>query len=318
MTEPIGSKAVKQKRGYQIQYGVQIDSYIGSTENSLYLWVPKVYRGITQGNMEDTLESEPYWDTFRGVYVYLLEDIQPFNRYSISQTFWFERYSVETQINPRKVASDYANNKLYNVFTEPDEYVPSDHEKIKVLARKIIGRENNPYHKAEAVYKYLIETYSYTEKPAERDAIKSIDSKEADSYIYAILYCALLRSGGVPCRPIAGYLVYGNKKTKRHYWNEFYIDGFGWVPVDCTLGDKVRFEDVPHVDSEVTEYYFGNIDNQHIIFSRGIIPTIRILPDGNVVRKNRMYSFQNIYEESSRSVTSYRSVWNDINIIDWW
>jgi transglutaminase-like putative cysteine protease len=318
MTEPVGSKTVKQKRGYQIQYGVQIDSYIGGAENSLYVWVPKVYQGIVQGNMENTQDTEPYWDTFRGVYVYLFQNLEPFNRYSVSQTFWFERYSLETQINPRKITNEYTNTKLFTTFTEPDVFVPSDNDKIATLGGKIVGRERNPYYKAKAVYDYVLQTYSYSEDPAERDVIKSIDTKEADSYIYSILYAALLRSSGVPCRPIAGYLVYGNKNTKRHYWNEFYIDGFGWVPVDCTLGDKVRFDDVPHTDQDVTEYYFGNIDNQHIIFSRGIIPTMQILPDGNAVRKNRMYSFQNIYEEASRSVTSYRAVWSDINIIDWW
>jgi len=83
------------------------------------------------------------------------------------------------------------------------------------------------------------------------------------------------------------------------------------------LGDEVSFGDFPQIDNP-GEYYFGNMDNQHIRFSRGIINTTQIKPQGRTVFKERMYSFQMIYEEAAGKLESYNSSWRDIRVIDWW
>ena len=318
VTEPVGTKQLGQKRGYQLQYGVQIDNYIGEDQNSIYVWVPTVHKGLYQDNIEISTDITPYWDSLANVKVYLFENIEPFRSYTATHTIWFERAGVETQVNPDKVVSQYdTERKLFEAFTESDFIVPADDEKIVKLAASIVGRERNPYRKARLIYDYILENYTYTEDPAEKEVVKSVSKNEGDGYIYAVLYTALLRAAGVPSRPVAGYLVYGNKRTTVHYWSEFYLEKFGWVPVDPVLGDGVRFMDVPEA-AEPAEFYFGNMDNQHITFSRGIIETTQMIPRGNTVEKNRSYSFQRIYEEASPSVANYRSIWDDVTIIEWW
>jgi hypothetical protein len=132
-----------------------------------------------------------------------------------------------------------------------------------------------------------------------------------------MVFCALLRNAGVPARPVAGYLVYGNKRSVRHYWAEFYLENFGWVPVDPALADGAVFGGFPDIEEPET-YYFGNIDNQHIIFSRGILETTQITPAGRTIGKKRMFSLQEIHEEASGKLSTYNSVWQDISIIEWW
>jgi hypothetical protein len=318
VTEQVGTKQLGQRRGYQLQYGVLIDNFIGEEQNSIYLWIPTIHRGLYQNNIEISTETTPYWDSLATVKVYLFENIEPFRSYTVTHTIWFERAGVETQINPGKVVSEYnTERKLFDAFTGSDFVVPAQDEKVVRLAESIVGREKNPYRKARLVYDYILENYTYDEDPVEKDVVKSISKNEGDGYIYAVLYTALLRAAGVPARPVAGYLVYGNKRTAVHYWSEFYLEKFGWVQVDPFLGDGVRFMDVPEV-SDPAEYYFGNLDNQHITFSRGIIETIQMIPKGKTVEKTRSYSFQRIYEEASPTVANYRSIWDDVTIVEWW
>lgn len=318
VADPLGTKQLKQKRGYQIEYGVQIREVEAETENSLYVWVPMIFRCIYQTNIEGSFNPKPYWENYSNVLVYLFEDMDPFHNYKVSHTVWFERYSVETQINEEKIDSNYnETRKLYQIYTSQDFLVPSNDPKIVKEAELIVGREENPYLKAKRIYTYLINEYEFNQTPQQTTVVKSLDKKIGDEYIFSILFTAFCRSVGIPARSLSGYLVYGNKNTKIHYWNEFYIEQFGWVPVDSVLGGGNRFGDVPNTDNP-QNFYFGNMDNQHIIFSRGITKTNQVLPQGKLVGKERSFSFQQIYEEASTEVEEYQSEWENVRIVDWW
>ncbi len=47
-----------------------------------------------------------------------------------------------------------------------------------------------------------------------------------------------------------------------HFWAEFYIPRFGWIPIDANYGDEKW-------GIQPKEFYFGNMDNVHIAFSKG-------------------------------------------------
>lgn len=49
---------------------------------------------------------------------------------------------------------------------------------------------------------------------------------------YANVYVAIMRNMGIPARFISGY-IYGEGY---HAWAEFYLKGYGWIPVDPQLG----------------------------------------------------------------------------------
>ena len=75
--------------------------------------------------------------------------------------------------------------------------------------------------------------------PTARDTVAALRSKKGNAFVYSSLYCALLRAAGIPARMVAGYLVGdAGKPTRRHFWDEFYVETLGWVPVDPLLGDE--------------------------------------------------------------------------------
>ena len=90
---------------------------------------------------------------------------------------------------------------------------------------------------------------------------------------YSALFIALCRVKGIPARPIVGYwAITGIDQT--HVWAEFYVEPFGWVPVDPTIG---QFE------ADQRDYYFGNMDNQRVILNKGFNISLDPSAPGNYI-----------------------------------
>jgi hypothetical protein len=140
-----------------------------------------------------------------------------------------------------------------------------------------------------------------------------LEESRCDNYTAALLFCSLARAAGIPAIPVAGVLVNQDLSTGRHYWAEFWIDGFGWIPVDPALGAGA----VPsafNLNEGYATYYFGNIDNRRIAFSRGEIGVSRMDPRGRISVRSRDYALQDLWEEASGGLDSYSSLWSDIII----
>ncbi|MDA3940620.1 MAG: IPT/TIG domain-containing protein [Spirochaetia bacterium] len=315
---PYGTKQFTQPRGYQLQYGVTVSHVIADTANSIQIWIPVIQASLSQRNVESVYEPEPLWENYKGLNRYKLENLQQWNEYDLNQTHWFERSAIETDINISSISSVYDQNReLVSYYTREDTLVPVNNATITDITKSIVGRENNPYIKAKKLYEYLIRRLDYVDFTESDTVIKSLTNRKADAFEYAILFTSLARNAGVPSRPVAGFMVYGNKQTVNHWWSEIYINGIGWIPVDPALGDDMSLSDLPVRESN-SDYYFGNIGSQHITFSRGNIDLKKINPDGNIRTKERFYSFQDIYEESSRNVEDYKAVWSSLQVVDWW
>jgi len=115
---------------------------------------------------------------------------------------------------------------------------------------------------------------------------------------------------------VAGLIVYGDKLTRRHVWADFYVPQLGWVPVDPALADGTGLLDIQVEDPG--SFYFGNLENQHISFTRHVVQLPKVNPHSNVSMLENPYSLQTIYEEYPPNLEGYRVRWEDIKIVDWW
>ena len=319
VTGNAGTKTFSDKMGFQIEYGIEVSGAVGEKPNGLDLWVPSVIAGLEQRDIEVVTDSDPLWKDYMGLMRYHFSDLDLLTTYSVSVKAWLERYSQETRIVASRVKRYYnEDRKLYKVYTAAEPLIPSDDEGIVKAASSAVGRERNPYLKASAIYKYLLKKMQYSSQPGGSGVLDSFAGGSGNSYDYSILFAALCRASGIPARPAAGVLVYNNKQAVNHYWAEFYIDGFGWIPVDPALGDGARFGNFPiDQENDPFDYYFGNLDNHHINLSKGVVPVKQIAQDGRVSGKKAGYSLQTIYEESA-GLTSYSSYWRALRVVDWW
>ena len=230
-----------------------------------------------------------------------------------SEDFMIYVYEMRTEISAAKLGKrDGINPELYEYATRADECVPSDDEAVHDLLKKIIGNEKNAYNIAALTYNYMVENFTVL-NDVRRGKISSLDlikTKTGDAYDFAIIFTALLRAAGIPALPDSGILVDADMKAKNHWWCEFYLSEFGWVPADPALGAGLDYQPW-RKDTDVKKYYFGNLDAQHILFSRGWNEIKPSSPQNKTVTRRRTFALQGIWEEALGKNIKYGSYWAD-------
>jgi len=311
-----GIKNFTDKRIYTITYSVDIRVLEATRPNSLYLWVPKPITSPSQRNVSlISRNAEPFIENHRGVSIYKLENLGTSASQTINFSFRLEVLNVESSVRPAAIRQEAT--PLSSMYTQSTALIPSDVQQIRTTTNAITGREQNPYLKARAIYDWILTNIQITEtSPPPVDLLTALEQRQMDSYSAALLFTTMARVAGIPCIPIAGILISHSGQTLRHYWAEFWIDGFGWIPVDPVMGANAIPEFIQRMsdDFDTANYYFGNMDNQRIAFSRGDILLSQMENRGRVVSHQQSYSLQNIWEEATGGLESYSSFWSDIII----
>ena len=309
-----GTKLFSDKRIFHVQYTIDIQNVGSASGNGLYLWVPRVLEAPEQRDVTlISVEPEPLFSDYNGFMLFFLEDLEGGRSYRVRLDYIFSRYAVETKINSARVPSLYDKaTRLYQTYALPDAIVPSNEKAIVALGKTVVKQERSPYRKAWLIYSYVLDRLSY--EAGSRDALGAIESRKGDSYAYAVLFSALARSVGIPARPVAGYVVDNEGACIKHFWAEFYLEKVGWVPVDPLLGDGHKMGNFPS-EIQVRNIYFGNLDNRHIVFTKGMATLRQMNPAGRLVRREDTGSFQSIHEEYVGNIWSYSSRWNDLVLL---
>ena len=61
---------------------------------------------------------------------------------------------------------------------------------------------------------------------------------------------------------------------------------------------------------DTKEYYFGNMDSHHILFSRGWSQLKPFSADSKIVQQPRSFALQSIWEEANKDTAKYSSYWS--------
>jgi transglutaminase-like putative cysteine protease len=311
--EKPGSKVYRDKRSYVISYGVDIRTEEASAPNALYIALPQPVNSASQRLGEQISgKTDPFIENYRGVSLYKLNDLVSNTGAEIAVSYPVEVYEVETAVNASRVRAARPS-ALETAYTRPSPLVPSDNPLITRQAAAITGREQNPYLKARLIYNWLLREGGIQAGNRQDDIPTALVQRQADPRQAALLFCALARASGVAALPQAGVLVNRSAKTTPHYWAEFWIEGFGWIPVDPALGAGAAPPGFnPHPDA--ASYYFGSIDNQRVCFSQGETIIARMESRSRTAAYDRSYALQNLWEEATDGLKSYSSLWRDIMI----
>jgi transglutaminase-like putative cysteine protease len=309
-----GSKTYSSARKYSVQYAMNVTVAAAAAENTLYLWMPRILPTPEQRTIESVAQDPaPLLDT-TAASLYSFTNLQKGGKYKVSMSWMFDRYAVATQVNPGDVPAYATASELYATFTAPDPLVPSTASDVARAAALAVGGEKNPWLKARRIYDWLLAQLTYS--PAAGDTVAALRTKKGNAFAYSSLYCALLRAAGVPARMVAGYLVGdAGQQTRRHFWDEFYVETLGWIPVDPTLGDqKTLLPNAPTADFDARVYYFGNLDNQHIAFTKGLVEVNQMNPSGSTREDRDLPYLLSIHEESVGGLTSYTTSFDDLSV----
>lgn len=321
VNEKLGTRIYQNMRHYIIQINADIEDKNSRQNTSIALRVPRplVY---TRQPYTDLLEvfPEPSMQDYNNTVCHVIEmGKKKKSRYT--HKFVVYTYALQTQIKEDKITSAYLQEIRpgYEKFLQPDMIVRSDDAEVLNLAKTFIGKEKNPYKRAKLVYNYMIDNYKIlnelrSNSDSNGESYNLFKEKSGDAYDFATGFTALLRACNIPAVPVAGILVDADKKAQNHWWTEFYIEDFGWIPVDVSLAAGLEYKGFGAVE-DLRGFYFGNMDSQHIAFSRGWNELQQTLSNGNGVYRPKTYAFQSFWEESTAGTVNYSSLWNDPVIV---
>ncbi|HXO19293.1 MAG TPA: transglutaminase domain-containing protein [Thermoanaerobaculia bacterium] len=151
-------------------------------------------------------------------------------------------------------------------WLHPDRRVPLD-DTIRKLAQKVTLGQRGDLAKARAIYDYVVATMSYDKSGTgwgNGDIYWACDAKRGNCTDFHALFIGLARAVGIPARFEIGLPLPaergGGEIAGYHCWAEFYLAGYGWVPVDASEAKK-------HLDKK--EYFFGALDENRVQLSVG-------------------------------------------------
>lgn len=167
----------------------------------------------------------------------------------------------------------------YAQYLGATRLAPIDGE-IGKLAAKITAGKKTVLEKAKAIYDWTCEN-TYRDPKTRGCGAGDVCSlllnpggKCAD--IHSV-FVALSRASGVPAREVFGIRMGKKDKedvtTWQHCWAEFYLPGYGWVPVDAAdvrkamLTENLKLEDAK--TAEYRAYFWGGIDPYRVKISMG-------------------------------------------------
>ncbi len=246
------------------------------------LWIPyptsNKYQTISKISVVgDYVESAVYTDNkFQTPMLYARWDKKMKTR-KLSFTFKVDRQEIRKLNFPEKETAwdpvDYAK------FLVPTKLGPIDGN-VKKLADKITKGKITVLEKAKAIYDWTCEnTYR---NPKTRGCgsgnvctlLKDPGGKCGD---ISSIFIALARAAGVPSREVFG-IRQGKKQTQdistwQHCWSEFFLPGYGWVPVDPADVRKMMLKHNLKLSDARTKgyrnYYWGGVDPYRVKLSQG-------------------------------------------------
>lgn len=197
--------------------------------------------------------------------------------------------------------TDYQAPEKITYSVDVQEYLkPTAHIKtdgiVKRFAEKIVGKETNPLKKAELIHRWIVENMERDNSVlgcGDGDVEKILTSGVLKGKCTDInsVFVALARASDIPAREIFGIRLgaapkmskfsptafgsaengVANENGGQHCRAEFYLAGFGWVPVDSADVTKMRLTEKKTVNDPdtraVAKYLFGNWEANWVGFN---------------------------------------------------
>ena len=316
-----GKKTYSDEHTYIFSLNADVQDIVVGKDGSITLFMPVPPLSSWQRSVEIAeSKPEPILVNYENSIVQQINLDNSVNinspKYSFSNNYVVKVYEVSTEItNPtaktQTIAKDY-----YSSFTKSTDLIKSDDERITQLAASIVKKETSPYKKAQLIYNYLIDNFVllHENKPLASNTLDVLETGSVDSYDMALLFTMLGRAAGIPTIMDSGVIVQQDMTARNHWWAEFYLDTVGWVPVDPAMGAGLMCK-IFQPQENPRNYYFGNLDSQHVTFSRDINNIKSSLGTGKKVYRSRTYAVQSVWEEASDETLQYSSYWAPVQVL---
>ena len=206
------------------------------------------------------------------VALFKFDTLTPGERHLFGWRAILEVRGMKYRLTPRDVENlSSLPTEFTNRYLVDDDDLAMESKVVRDAAIQAVGTENNLLRKMYNIRNFVYDELSYGIKPHidTPDIVLERGIGSCGEYVGVLL--ALCRLNGIACRTVGRYKCpsYADKKgvplqpDYNHVWLEFYIPGFGWLPMESNPDDVGR--DGPHP----TRFFMG-LSWYHIEIGKGI------------------------------------------------
>ena len=244
----------------------------GSREISMWIPVPKAdanqeISGLSVSSssaMRPVARSDPEYGN-QNFYVHVSQPEQRYLR--VVMKFQARRRELR-----RDVQQDLQEGLQMNPtvpadrWLKPDRLAPID-GRIRDLSLSITQGKPTELEKARAIYNFAVQNLKYDKTGTgwgRGDIYYACDVRRGNCTDFHSLFIGLCRAIGIPARFEMGVSLPevrdGGTISGYHCWAQFYLEGYGWVPVDASEASKNPLK---------RDYFFGGHDENRLLFTVG-------------------------------------------------
>lgn len=282
-------EVVPQERQGILTFDITIE--VPENAKEVRLWLPypvsNEYQTIEDVKVEGNFDySGVHLEAEHGIISLYAEWNEPKGDAKLTYSFKIERREIVMKNFPEKEAPIPAY--IMEKYLQPTSLGPTTGV-VKDIATEVTKGEKTVLGKATAIYDYIVENGE--RNPDIRGCgigdveslLESLSGKCAD---ISPVFVTMARSVGVPAREIFGTRIAkeGDISGAYHCRAEFYLPGYGWVPVDPSDVLKFMLKKECEIDDpetiEVRQYLFGAQTETYIDFYAGRDITLNPAQDG--------------------------------------
>ncbi len=217
--------------------------------------------------------------------------------FKVLTTFVVKRSEVRVSVDPAKAKPiTDADRARFAKYLQPNKHVEID-DQIRKLADQVVGNETNPVRAARKLYDWTLEYVEYWVKDPKNKKASPVGStsycltfRTGNCTDFESLWTSLARAKGIPTQIVYGSFLKPelrgqDQDQSYHCWAEFYAPGIGWIPHDVSVADLYAGDYPVNADNEKlvrlttadgtfgfdpvrVNYYFGNLDERRVVWSR--------------------------------------------------
>lgn len=307
---------------YELQQHYHLETPKGS-QGQMQLWVPvpfdTAYQQVKSIQFEGNYQQAYITDnnSYGAKTLFVSWDSQE-SQPDLTLTFVIQTQDREPAKQQLLQAYQVPEKIIYPVdvveFLKPTQHIKTDGI-VKQFADKIVGDEKNPLQQAKLIHQWIVDNMERDNDVigcGEGDVAKILTTGVLKGKCTDInsVFVALARAVGIPAREVFGLRLGASEKLAQysatafgsadangvaqvsggqHCRAEFYLAGFGWVPVDSADVTKMRLAEHKSVDDPATQavadYLFGNWEMNWVGFNYGrdfdLYPTPELAPINN-------------------------------------
>lgn len=193
--------------------------------------------------------------------------IKPKEQFELTITIKADLFRYDLCIAQKELNTNLSKNPNFEDFLKPEKYIEVDHPQIQEIAKNIAALDE--VDAVKSIYNYVIDNIEYGgfNKDA-LGAVKANQQKKGDCTEYSDLFVALCRANNIPARAISGYTTEFNN-TPKHNWVEVYLEEYGWVPFDPTMGDvrNIAARTIAFNTMKPIYIYFSHARNDEVLYN---------------------------------------------------